>query len=101
MRDDTIITPYIDAEALVDFKFDQTPTEFLCDRLDIDQDDRDRFEDAFIQTMGYEEQLIVSVILHTLETVRGADRRDLLDDLSCDELIDIVFTDVGLQTPLR
>ena len=96
-----MITPYIDAEALQGFKFDQTPSEFLQDRLAFDtMEEYKKYEDAIVSTMCYEEELIISVILHTLETVRGAERRDLLDDLSCNELIDIVFTDVGLQNPL-
>lgn len=101
MDRDEIITPYIDADALVEFKFNQLPTDYLLDRLDLDQDGFDKYQDAIIETMNYEEMLLVSVVLHTLETVRGADRRDLLDDLSCDELVNIVLTDVGLQNPLR
>lgn len=52
--------------------------------------------DEFIEeATQYEAQLIHSIVFHTLETVRGAERRGLLDDLSVNELCKYVFTDVG------
>jgi hypothetical protein len=46
--------------------------------------------------MDDEDRLIQAVILHTLETVRGADRRGLLDDLTLEELKVTVLSDLGI-----
>jgi len=44
-------------------------------------------------TFDYQDCFIESIILHTLETVRGAERRGLLDDLTIAELKEIVMAD--------
>ena len=52
--------------------------------------------DDFIEEAAqYESQLIHSIVFHTLEIVRGAERRGLLDDLSVNDVCKYVFTDVG------
>jgi hypothetical protein len=89
------LTTEINAEVLEEYKFPETSVNFLMDEL-YGVELTEEAEEALIVASVYESAFLQSVVLHTLETVRGADRRDLLDDMKLKELIEIIYTDVGI-----
>jgi hypothetical protein len=89
------LTTEINAEVLEEYKFPETSVNFLMDEL-YGVELSEEAEESLIVASVYESAFLQSVVLHTLETVRGADRRDLLDDMKLKELIEIIYTDVGI-----
>ena len=89
------LTTEINAEVLEEYKFPETSVNFLMDEL-YGVELSEEAEEALIVASVYESAFLQSVVLHTLETVRGADRTDLLDDMKLKELIEIIYTDVGI-----
>tara|TARA_R110000782_G_scaffold19444_6_gene53067 strand:- start:638 stop:931 length:294 start_codon:yes stop_codon:yes gene_type:complete len=89
------LTADINAEVLGDYKFSETSVNFLLEELE-DEELTDNVEESLMVSSIYESALLQSIVLHTLETVRGASDRDLLNDMTIKELITIIYTDVGL-----
>lgn len=94
MKEDTL-TIEVDAEALLGYKFSETSVNFMLEELG-DEELSDFTEETLMVASVYESALLQSIVLHTLETVRGARDRDLLDALTIKELLTIVYTDVGI-----
>jgi len=90
------LTTEVNAEVLEEYKFPESSVNFLIDEL-YGEELTDNAEDALAVAGIYESALLQSIVLHTLETVRGAERRGLLDELTMKELIEIVYTDVGIH----
>ena len=89
------ITADVNAEVLGDYKFSETSLNFLLEELE-DEELTDDVEESLMVSSIYESALLQSIVLHTLETVRGAKDRDLLDTMTIKELITIIYTDVGI-----
>jgi hypothetical protein len=89
------LTTEVNAEVLGEFKFPDSSVNFLIDEL-YGEELTDRADDALAIAGIYEDAFLQSIVLHTLETVRGAERRGLLDELTIGELMKIIYTDVGI-----
>jgi hypothetical protein len=98
-----IPTGDITPDFLAKLKMPNTTISYLFDELLLlkygeggtAEDKADHFHDFVDEATAYESQLLHSVVFHTLEIVRGAERRGLLDDLSLNDVCRYVFTDVG------
>lgn len=89
------LTADVNAEVLGDYKFSETSVNFLLEELE-DEELTEDVEESLMVSSIYESALLQSIVLHTLETVRGAKDRDLLDTMTIKELITIIYTDVGI-----
>jgi hypothetical protein len=92
------LTTEITPEVLQKYKHKHTTMDdyFGGDHGLTDEDKILEYETFYEMAMDDEDRLIQAVILHTLETVRGADRRGLLDDLTLEELKVTVLSDLGI-----
>ena len=89
------LTMEVNAGVLSEYKMTETSVNFLFEELE-DEELSETMEDSLMVTSIYESALLQSVVLHTLETVRGAKDRGLLDSMTIKELITIIYTDVGI-----